>query len=58
MKHTAVSILHCCYPVFVHTDMYGYTYSKSMNQPGKVANPARGQLYIDSPVLGCLFSII
>ena len=24
--------------------MYGHTYSKSMNQPGEVANPARGQL--------------
>ena len=24
--------------------MYGHTYSKSMNQPGKVANPARSQL--------------
>ena len=24
--------------------MYGHTYSKSMNQPGKVANPARDQL--------------
>ena len=24
--------------------MYGHTYSKSMNQPSKVANPARGQL--------------
>ena len=24
--------------------MYGHTYSQSMNQPGKVANPARGQL--------------
>ena len=24
--------------------MYGHTYSKSMYQPGKVANPARGQL--------------
>ena len=24
--------------------MYGHTYSKSMEQPGKVANPARGQL--------------
>ena len=23
--------------------MYGHTYSKSMDQPGKVANPARGQ---------------
>ena len=24
--------------------MYGHTSSKSMNQPGKVVNPARGQL--------------
>ena len=24
--------------------MHGHTYSKSMDQPGKVANPARGQL--------------
>ena len=24
--------------------MYGHTYSKSMDQPGKVANRARGQL--------------
>ena len=24
--------------------MYGHTYSKSMDQPGKVANSARGQL--------------
>ena len=24
--------------------MYGHTYSKSMDQPGNVANPARGQL--------------
>ena len=24
--------------------MYGRTYSKRMDQPGKVANPARGQL--------------
>ena len=24
--------------------MYGQTYSKSMDRPGKVANPARGQL--------------
>ena len=23
---------------------HGHTYSKSMDQPGKVANPARGQL--------------
>ena len=24
--------------------MYGHTYSKSMGQPGKVANPDRGEL--------------
>ena len=24
--------------------MYGHTFSKSKDQPGKVANPARGQL--------------
>ena len=24
--------------------LYGHAYSKSMDQPGKVANPARGQL--------------
>ena len=24
--------------------LYGHTYSKSMDQPGKVASPARGQL--------------
>ena len=24
--------------------LYGHTYSKSKNQPGKVASPARGQL--------------
>ena len=24
--------------------MYGHTHSKSMDQPGKVANPARSQL--------------
>ena len=26
-------------------DMYGYTHSKSMDQPGNVADPARGQLH-------------
>ena len=31
---------------YVHTQvcMYGHTYGKSMDQPGKVASPARGQL--------------
>ena len=28
----------------IHVCMYGDTYSKSMDQPGEVANPARGQL--------------
>ena len=32
-------------PPPLHNIMYGHTtYSKSMDQPGKVANPARGQL--------------
>ena len=30
--------------------MYGHTYSKSMDQPGKVANPARGQLNRDNNI--------
>ena len=31
--------------VCMHVCMYGHTYSKSsMDQPGKVANPVRGQL--------------
>ena len=28
----------------VYVCTYGHTYSKSMDQPSKVANPARGQL--------------
>ena len=28
----------------MYTRMYGHTYSKSMYQPDKVADPARGQL--------------
>ena len=28
----------------IYVGMYGHTYSKSMDQPGMVANPARGQL--------------
>ena len=28
----------------IHVCTYGHTYSESMDQPGKVANPARGQL--------------
>ena len=33
-----------CDSTYIHTHMYGHTYSKSMYQPGKVTNPARGQL--------------
>ena len=29
---------------YVSEWMYGHTYSKSMDQPGEVVNPARGQL--------------
>ena len=29
---------------FIYIYIYGHTQSKSMDQPGKVANPARGQL--------------
>ena len=30
--------------VMYWSNMYGHTYSKSMDQPGKVTHPARGQL--------------
>ena len=30
--------------IFMYVCMYGHTYSRSMDQPGKVANPSRGQL--------------
>ena len=33
--------------------MYGYTYSKSMDQPGKVTSPARGQLNRKHEYLVC-----
>ena len=35
-----VGVLTCTHS----NHMYGHTYSKSMDQPGKVANPARGEL--------------
>ena len=43
--------------------MYGHTYSKSMDQPSKVANPARGQLnrenkYFPVRVRACEFGMI
>ena len=31
-------------PVDIYSSMYGHTFSKSMDQSGKVANPARGEL--------------
>ena len=34
----------CWFEWWVATMMYGHTYSKKMDQPGKVANLARGQL--------------
>ena len=33
--------------------VYGHTYSKSMDQPGKVANPARGQLNREKQIFLC-----
>ena len=30
--------------IFYYHVLYGRTFSKSMDQPGEVANPARGQL--------------
>ena len=33
--------------------MYGHAYSKSMDQPGKVASPARGQLYRKKWIFPC-----
>ena len=33
--------------------MYGHTYSKSMDQPGKVANPARGQVNRENVFFPC-----
>ena len=33
--------------------MYGHTYSKNMDQPGKVANPARGQLDREKRIFPC-----
>ena len=49
--------------IFSHQLVYGHTkYSKSMDQPGKVANPARGQLnwensYFPVPVRACEFGL-
>ena len=36
--------------------MYGHTYSKSMDQPGKVANPARYQLFLFSFFFNLIYS--
>ena len=37
-------LLVCCTISSMCVCMYRHIYSKSMDQPGKVANPARGQL--------------
>ena len=36
--------------------MYGHTYSKGVDQPGKVANPARGQLDRENISLSAFFA--
>ena len=36
------------YHVYYMFVLYGHTYSKSQDQPGKAANPARGQLCVYS----------
>ena len=50
--HTYNMILPCGPPIEgrnrEYVWMYGHTYSKSMDQPGKVANPARVQLNRES----------
>ena len=40
----AVMVQKVCSVYRTTVCMYGHTYSKSMDQPGKVASPARGQL--------------
>ena len=45
-KRTHEVVSHCVWlagRIYV-VSMYGQTYSKSMDQPGRVASPARGQL--------------
>ena len=53
-----------CTPVRVdqYSVLYGHRYSKSKDPPGKVANPARGQLsrgneYFPVPVRACEFGL-
>ena len=36
--------MYVCMSVCMYVWSHMYTFSKSMDQPGKVANPARGQL--------------
>ena len=47
-KTNAAFHLRCMY-----VGMHGHTYSKSMAQPGKVANPARGQLDMEIDIFLC-----
>ena len=39
-----VILVVLCHSHCMFVCIYGYTYSKTINQPGKVANPARGEL--------------
>ena len=43
-KRIQVQCLIALQCICMYVCMYGHTYSKSMDQPGKVASPARGQL--------------
>ena len=44
LDHLVPSITRESMYVCKYVCMYGHTYSKSMDQPGKVASAARGQL--------------
>ena len=48
-----LSHIHYWYEVGMYVCIYGHTYSKSMDQPGKVANPARGQLNREKIIFPC-----
>ena len=48
-----LSHIHYWYEVGMYVCIYGHTYSKSMDQPGKVANPARGQLNREKFIFPC-----
>ena len=45
--------IHYWYEVGMYVCIYSHTYSKSMDQPGKVANRARGQLNREKNIFPC-----